>query len=97
MLNITELKAFIPTLNLVEAKSFNSSLLGLNLVSEDNFALEFDFNGSKIRVTKVQDFKPQVFTILGWNVKDIESNPGRGLEDSPIKLSGHNLYQKYCY
>ena len=71
MLTYKKLKAFVPTVKPNEAKSFYKDILGLKLLSEDNFALEFDANGTLLRITIVQDFKPNPFTILGWNVDDI--------------------------
>jgi catechol 2,3-dioxygenase-like lactoylglutathione lyase family enzyme len=71
MLADKKLKAFVPTVKPNEAKSFYKDILGLKLLSEDNFALEFDANGTLLRITIVQDFKPYPFTILGWNVTDI--------------------------
>jgi predicted enzyme related to lactoylglutathione lyase len=44
----------------------------MRVVSEDAFALVLDANGTMLRVTNVQNFKPQQFTILGWDVADIE-------------------------
>ena len=73
MLADKKLKAFVPTVKPDEAKLFYKDILGLKLLSEDNFALEFDANGTLVRVTIVQDFKPHPFTILGWNVDDIAS------------------------
>jgi len=73
MLADKKLKAFAPTVKPNEAKSFYQDILGLKLPSEDNFALEFDANGILLRVTSVQNLKPQPFTILGWNVDDIVS------------------------
>jgi len=73
MLTDKKLKAFVPTVKPDEAKLFYKDILGLKLLSEDNFALEFDANGTLVRVTIVQDFKPHPFTILGWNVDDIAS------------------------
>jgi len=73
MLTAKKLKAFVPTVKPNEAKSFYKDILGLRLLSEDNFALEFDANGTLLRVTIVQDFKPHPFTVLGWNVDDIVS------------------------
>ncbi len=74
MLNHSKLVAFVPTTDFPKARSFYESILGLEVVSEDNFALVLDANGTMLRVTKVQDFKPQPFTILGWTVADIESD-----------------------
>ena len=73
MLAGKKLKAFVPTVKPAEAKSFYKDILGLQLLSEDNYALEFDANGTLLRVTFVQDLKPQPFTVLGWNVGDILS------------------------
>ena len=73
MLTNKKLKAFVPTVKPNEAKSFYKDILGLKLLSEDNFALEFESNGTLLRVTIVQDLKPHPFTVLGWNVDDIVS------------------------
>ena len=73
MLADKELKAFVPTIAPDKAKSFYKDILGLTLLSEDNYALEFDANGTLLRVIIVQELKPQVFTVLGWNVNNISS------------------------
>ena len=65
--------AFIPTVTPEKARSFYKDVLGLTLLSEDNFALEFDANGTLLRVSIVQELTPQSFTILGWNVSDIHA------------------------
>jgi len=62
---------FIPTRDAKRAKTFYSETLGLNLISEDSFALVYEANGIMLRVTNVPEFKPQVFTALGWEVPDI--------------------------
>ena len=73
MLTDKELKAFVPTTAPNKAKSFYRDILGLTLLSEDNYALEFDANGTLLRVITVQELTPQVFTVLGWNVDNISS------------------------
>ena len=45
--------------------------LALKFVSEDSFAVVFDANGNMLRLTRVQEVRPQPFTILGWQVSDI--------------------------
>ena len=65
------LKAFVPTVMPDKAKLFYENILGLKLLSEDKYALEFDANGTLLRVINVNELKPQVFTVLGWNVDDI--------------------------
>jgi catechol 2,3-dioxygenase-like lactoylglutathione lyase family enzyme len=71
MLANKKLKAFVPTVKPHEAKSFYQDTLGLKLLSEDNFALEFDANGTLLRVATVQNLTPHPFTVLGWNVDNI--------------------------
>jgi len=47
-------------------------VLGLTVLSQDNFALAVDAAGIMLRVTNVPPtFKPQPFTILGWQVPNI--------------------------
>ncbi len=62
---------FVPTRDAKKPKTFYQDILGLRSVSEDEFAVVLDANGIKVRVTQVDDFKPQPFTILGWEVDDI--------------------------
>jgi predicted enzyme related to lactoylglutathione lyase len=73
MLNNTNIKAFVPTTKPAEAKMFYKDILGLKLLSEDDYALEFEANGIILRVSIVPELKPHAFTILGWNVPDISS------------------------
>src|SRR5450755_3072407 len=73
MLAAQELKAFVPTIMPDKAKLFYRDILGLRLLSEDSYAMEFDANGTRLRVIIVPELKPQLFTALGWNVADISS------------------------
>lgn len=73
MLADKELKAFVPTIMPDKAKTFYKDILGLKLLSEDNYALEFNANGILLRVIIVPELNPQGFTVLGWNVNDISS------------------------
>lgn len=90
MLGNQELKAFVPTVNPEKARMFYKDILGLKLLAEDNYALEFDANGTLLRVIIVAELRPQVFTILGWNVDDIFSK---------IRLlNSHNIFcEKYDF
>ena len=71
MLANKKLKAFVPTINQEKAKFFYKDVLGLSLLSQDNYALEFDANGTLLRVTTVRELTPHPFTVLGWKVNDI--------------------------
>jgi catechol 2,3-dioxygenase-like lactoylglutathione lyase family enzyme len=63
---------FVPTKDAVKARSFYEGILGLRFVSDDQFALVFDVNGTMLRIVRVQGFKPFPFTLLGWQVSGIE-------------------------
>ncbi len=65
--------AFIPTKDAAVARDFYEKTLGLKFVSGDAFAQVFDANGTILRVTPVGQFSPLPFTVLGWEVNDIES------------------------
>ena len=71
MLSAHRIVAFVPTAGITKARPFYESVLGLRVVSADRFALVLDANGTMVRVTNVQNFKPHQSTILGWVVQDI--------------------------
>ncbi|PWU03538.1 MAG: glyoxalase [Bacteroidetes bacterium] len=73
MLGDKELKAFVPTTNPKKAKKFYKDILGLEFMYEDDYALEFNANGTVLRIAIVPELSPQPFTVLGWNVDDIVS------------------------
>src|ERR1700691_6378345 len=71
MLSSTNIVAFVPTTDAAKARAFYEGVLGLRFVKDDGFALVLDANGIMVRVAKAQ-FTPAPFTILGWQVPDIE-------------------------
>jgi catechol 2,3-dioxygenase-like lactoylglutathione lyase family enzyme len=71
MLANATVMGFIPTRDFARARSFYVDLLGLTLVSEDDFALEVASGGTHIRITRVESFTPFPFTLLGWRVQEI--------------------------
>jgi catechol 2,3-dioxygenase-like lactoylglutathione lyase family enzyme len=72
MLNSTNIIAFVPTKDSEKARAFYEGVLGLRFVKDDGFAMVLDANGIIIRVAKVKEFTPAQFTILGWQVSEIE-------------------------
>ncbi|MEK6324924.1 MAG: VOC family protein [Acidobacteriota bacterium] len=72
MLGSAQITAFVPTSDSERARQFYVDALGLGFVSDDPFALVLDANGTTVRVSKVGEFAPQKFTVLGWEVSDIE-------------------------
>lgn len=51
-------------------------MLGLRFVTDDGFALVLEANGVMVRAAKMKEFTPAQYTILGWQVSDIESVVG---------------------
>jgi catechol 2,3-dioxygenase-like lactoylglutathione lyase family enzyme len=72
MLGSMKIVSFVPVKDTKKARAFYEDILGLRFVSEDNFALVLDANGILLRVTNVPKFKPQEFTIVGWEVPNIK-------------------------
>jgi len=73
MLSDKKIRAFIPTIDPEKAKHFYKDTLGLTLISEDNYAMEFNANGTLLRVATVKTLSPHPFTVLGWDVENIVS------------------------
>jgi catechol 2,3-dioxygenase-like lactoylglutathione lyase family enzyme len=74
MLDKTNIIAFVPITDFDRSRSFYEGVLGLRFVHNDGFALVLDANGIMVRASKVPpDFKPLPFTILGWQVSEIET------------------------
>lgn len=72
MLGSAKVVAFVPTTDGEKAKTFYVDVLGLHFVSDDQFALVLNANETTVRVSKVLGFTPHKFTVLGWEVTDIE-------------------------
>jgi catechol 2,3-dioxygenase-like lactoylglutathione lyase family enzyme len=74
MLASSRMVGFVPTRDSQKAREFYEGKLGFEFVSDDPFALVVRAGDNKIRIAKVpQDFKPVAFTILGWEVQNIEA------------------------
>jgi catechol 2,3-dioxygenase-like lactoylglutathione lyase family enzyme len=79
MLGSLNIVAFVPTKDSGKAKAFYEGVLGLRFIKDDGFAMVLDANGIMVRIVNVQEFAPMPFTILGWQVTEIE-NVVRGLK-----------------
>lgn len=73
MLSSTNIIAFVPIKDSQESRAFYEGILGLRFVKDDGFALVLDANGIMVRAVKMKDFTPAQFTVLGWEVSDIEN------------------------
>lgn len=78
--------AFVPTTQPDAAQHFYTAVLGLRLISRDQYALVFDAGGTMLRVVIVEHFQPQPFTVLGWHVDDIAAT-ARKLEQHGIRFT----------
>src|ERR1700722_13355556 len=75
MLGSTNIVAFVPVKDAEKARAFYQGVLGLRFVKDDGFAMVFDANGIMLRIARAQ-FTPAPFTILGWQVQQIEKVVG---------------------
>jgi catechol 2,3-dioxygenase-like lactoylglutathione lyase family enzyme len=73
MLGASDLVGFVAATDLARAGEFYGITLGLEVVEESPVARAFDAHGTPLRVTLVESFVPQGFTVLGWTVDDIQS------------------------
>jgi catechol 2,3-dioxygenase-like lactoylglutathione lyase family enzyme len=72
MLMNAQLMGFVPTRDPAVARAFYEHVLGLKFLYEDGFATTLETNGIRVRLTKIENHKPLPFTILGWEIPDVE-------------------------
>jgi len=94
MLGSTNIVAFVPTRDADKARVFYERVLGLRFVNDDGFALVMDANGIMIRVARVgKEFTPAQFTILGWQVSEIE-NMVRALQNKGVHFEIYGFFKQ---
>src|SRR4051794_14202345 len=64
---------FLATAKPDAAKKFYRDTLGLTLVDDTPFAIVFNANGTTLRVQKVQTVSSAGYTVLGWEVDNIQN------------------------
>ncbi len=74
MLVGSRLTAFVASTDLRRAERFYVQTLGLTRVSGDPYALVLDGLGAQIRVALVEDKASAEYTVLGWEVADIDAS-----------------------
>ena len=83
MLAAGKLIGFVPTKDASRSREFYESKLGFKFISDDQFALVMQAGENMIRIAKARDFSPAQYTVMGWEVTDIEANVkwlnGRGV------------------
>ena len=94
MLGSINIVAFVPTQDSVKARAFYEGVLGLRFVKDDGFAMVLDANGIMVRVAKVPPpFTPAQFTILGWQVTDIEQLV-KGLQKNGVHFERFGFFEQ---
>ena len=73
MLCNAKLTAFIPTRDAALARAFYESTLGLEFLQDNGFALIMGSGNTQIRITRIPEFTPFPFTLLGWETGGIEA------------------------
>lgn len=85
MLPNSSIVAFVAATDPARAKAFYRDVLGLLLISEDEYALVFDAHGTMLRVAIVGEIVLAPYTVLGWQVSDIEATV-RALAAKAVKF-----------
>jgi catechol 2,3-dioxygenase-like lactoylglutathione lyase family enzyme len=93
ILGSQKLVAFVATRELSRAREFYRDILGLPLVSEDEFALVFDATGTMLRVTRVQELPAAKYAVLGWHVHDIVQT-AKNLQKAQVTLERYSGMQQ---
>jgi catechol 2,3-dioxygenase-like lactoylglutathione lyase family enzyme len=73
MLSTGRLIGFVPTKDSKRSREFYEGNLGFTFVSDDQFALVMQAGESMIRIAKAGKFTPAPYTVMGWEVTDIEA------------------------
>jgi hypothetical protein len=73
MLASGKLIGFVPTKDSKLAREFYEGKLGFQFVSDDQFALVMQAGENMIRIAKAKDFTPAQYTVMGWEVADVEA------------------------
>jgi len=93
MLASMKIVAFVPIKDSEKARSFYEGVLGLRFVKDDGFALVFEANGIMVRAAQMKDFTPAQFTVLGWQVYEIE-NVVRDLQKKGVHFEIFGFFQQ---
>lgn len=71
MLSSAKVIAFLPSSDLERSRRFFTATLGMTVDEVTPFACVLHMGETMVRVTKVDDLRPQPFTVFGWEVTDI--------------------------
>lgn len=93
MLGSTDIVAFVAITDVENARAFYEGVLGLHFVKDDGFALVFESNGIMLRAAKMKELTPAQYTVLGWQVSQIE-DVVRGLASRGVKFEIFGFFKQ---
>ncbi|SNT28220.1 hypothetical protein SAMN05421770_106299 [Granulicella rosea] len=93
MLADAQIIGFIPVSSIETATQFYCGTLGLRMVGNDGFALVLSAGGVMVRCAATPGFKPQPFTIFGWEVVDVNAK-ARELAAAGIVFLRFDFFQQ---
>lgn len=73
MLATSPIIGLVPARDAERARAFYEEKLGLAFLSDDGFAIVMQVSGSLLRIVRMGEFTPVPYTILGWEVEDMEA------------------------
>jgi catechol 2,3-dioxygenase-like lactoylglutathione lyase family enzyme len=73
MLDSENMVGFVATTDYDGARAFYESKLGFQFVSLDQWALVMNTGKNMIRIVKIKGFTSAQYTVLGWEVENIEA------------------------
>lgn len=77
MLGQAKQVGFVGVSDLDAAERFYGGVLGLELVNARPYALVHETPASQLRITAVEEVRAAPYTVLGWNVEDLNSEVDR--------------------
>lgn len=72
MLAAAPITALIGTMKPEASKAFYADILGLKFVNDDGFALVFEGQNARVRVSRVPGVTPAAYAVLAFGVPDID-------------------------
>jgi catechol 2,3-dioxygenase-like lactoylglutathione lyase family enzyme len=85
MLSDAHLIAFVPSTDLDRSRAFYVDVLGLPEHGTTPYACILSAAGVQLRITLVDQLRPQPFTVLGWQVADA-GDTARTLERQGVSV-----------
>jgi catechol 2,3-dioxygenase-like lactoylglutathione lyase family enzyme len=63
---------FVASSDLDRSRAFYEGILGFEVTGQDGFACVLQAGGTTVRLTLVPEVNPAPYTVLGWEVADLE-------------------------